>query len=431
MRTNWQNRYGNNFWLRLDNAAKIYPAIRDNELTSVFRIAATLKHPVRIKPFIETIAAMERRFPYYKVRLKAGFFWYYLEESDQLIPVEPDMDIPCRSFRSKELMFRVLIKKNRVSVEFSHILTDGTGGLNFLRKLLSTYFEKCGIINISHMDEVLPEQMDQEECEDSYNRYFQKIDTSHIRINNAFHIPFSLNKLPRFEVLLAVLPTNSILNKAREYNVSLTEYLTAVYLFALQKVYEDQSIVRKRIARKTIRIEVPVNLRKLYPSKTMRNFSLYVLPGIDMRLGSYSFEEIIKIVYHQMQLETDKKLINKMISRNVSGERNAVVRSLPLFIKSFFLSRLYAIGTKQYSGVVTNLGKIAFSPQVNEQIDQMIFIAPPPNKVLRVNCAVAGFGNRLVLSFGNITTSRALEKHFLKFLTGQNIPVKISTHESL
>ncbi len=109
MRTNRQNRYGDNFWLRLDNAAKIYPAIRDNELTSVFRIAATLKHPVRIKPFIEAIAALERRFPYYKVRLKAGFFWYYLEESDLPIHIEPDIKLrkvkidkrhqpPCPSF---------------------------------------------------------------------------------------------------------------------------------------------------------------------------------------------------------------------------------------------------------------------------------------------------------------------------------------------
>jgi len=51
----------------------------------------------------------------------------------------------------------------------------------------------------------------------------------------------------------------------------------------------------------------------------MRNFSLFVTPEIDFRLGKYSFEEILKIVYHKMQVETDEKLINKIISRNVGS----------------------------------------------------------------------------------------------------------------
>ena len=37
------------FWLRLDNAAKIYPAIRDRELTAVFRISVQLKERIKVK----------------------------------------------------------------------------------------------------------------------------------------------------------------------------------------------------------------------------------------------------------------------------------------------------------------------------------------------------------------------------------------------
>jgi NRPS condensation-like uncharacterized protein len=144
-----------------------------------------------------------------------------------------------------------------------------------------------------------------------------------------------------------------------------------------------------------------------------------------MRLGGYSFEEIVKTVYHQMQLETDKKLIAKMISRNVSGEKNSIVRGLPLFIKSFFLSKLYAWGTKQYSGVVTNLGKIDLGADINKHIQKFIFIPPPPNKILKVNCGVVGFDGKLVITFGNITRSRNLERHFFTFLTSHQIPVKL------
>lgn len=144
-----------------------------------------------------------------------------------------------------------------------------------------------------------------------------------------------------------------------------------------------------------------------------------------MRLGHYSFEEIIKVVYHQMQLETDKKLISKMISRNVSGEKNKFVRDLPLFIKSFFLSKLYSQGTGQYSGVVTNLGKIDFGPEINDRISKFIFIPPPPNKILKVNSGVVGFNDKLVISFGNITRSNELERQFFTFLVSQGIPVKL------
>lgn len=226
-------------------------------------------------------------------------------------------------------------------------------------------------------------------------------------------------------MLTAIIPIVAILKKAREYEVSLTEYLVGVYLYALQKVYDQLPAFKKRTSKKILRIEVPVNLRKVFPSPTMRNFSLYVLPGIDLRLGQYSFEEIIKTVYHQMQLETDQKLIGKMISRNVSGEKNSFVRGMPLFIKSLILAKLYAQGTEQYSGVVTNLGKIDLGPEINNLIHKFQFIPPPPNKILKVNCGVAGFGDTLVISFGNITISKELERQFLTFLTSEGIPVKI------
>lgn len=414
------------FWLRLDNAAKIYPAIKDKELTSVFRVGVELKERVKARQFLEAIQAIEARFPYYKVKLKAGFFWYYLEPQHLPVAVEPDVEQPCRAFEKRELMFRVLVKNNKISVEFSHILTDGTGAFEYLKTLLVTYCEKCGLQVPAEVTIFDPDEAPaKEEYEDAYNRYFKKINARPLKIPHAFHVPFRLKNVPRFDVLTAIIPIAEIIKRAREYKVSLTEYLTAVYLYALQGVYDQLSDFRKRTSNKILRIEVPINLRKMFPSATMRNFSLYVIPGIDLRLGNFTFEEIIKTVYHQMQLETDKKLIRKMISRNVSGERNSFIRRVPLFIKSFILAKLYSSGTKQYSGVVTNLGKIDLSPDMNALIDKFTFIPPPPSKILKVNCAAVGFNDKLVLSFGNITKSKELERLFLTFLTKQGIPVKI------
>lgn len=424
------NDVGKDFWLRLDNAAKIYPAVRSNELTSVIRISVELKERIKAKQFREAINAIENRFPYYQVKLRAGFFWYYLEYTDLPVQVVADRGIPCRAFGNDELMYRILVRENKVSVEFSHILTDGTGAFEFLKTLLFTYFTKCGYGIPDDTHWYRPgETPHQEEYEDAFKRYFEKTDAPSLRTPKAFHVPFSLRSRPRFDVLLGIIPISEIIKKAKEHEVSLTEYLTAVYLFALEKVHGDLSERAKRRSNKIVRIEIPVNLRKMYTTKTMRNFSLYVMPEIDMRLGWYTFEELVKVVHHQMQLETDKKLISKMIARHVGGEKNPIVRGVPLFLKSLVLSKLYTLGTSKYSGVITNLGKIDFTPEINNLIKRVIFVPPPANNVLKINCGVAGFGQKLVLSFGNITKSKEVERHFFRFLTGQGVPVKIEKYQ--
>ena len=130
-----------------------------------------------------------------------------------------------------------------------------------------------------------------------------------------------------------------------------------------------------------------------------------------------------------MQLETDKKLINKIIARNVGAERNLLLKSTPLFIKSLILYLTYSIaGTSLYSGVITNLGKVSLGEQADRHIEHFVFIPPPPNKALRVNCGVLGFADSLLMSFGNITQSKELEREFFRFLVKNGIDVKMISY---
>ncbi len=421
------------FWLPLDNAAKIYPAIQSKELTSVFRISVELKERIKIGNLLKAIHSIEERFPYYKVRLKKGFFWYYLEYLILPISLEVENHKPCREFNKRDknrLMFRILAIEKRISVEFSHILTDGAGAFEFFKSLLILYFKQEGApvsegFNYIHPDSIISE----EEYEDSYNKYFKENIPSELKQPNAFHLPFPLNSIPRFDVLIAILPLNEIKKKAEEKGVNITVYLIALYLFVLQDIYENLNAYNRYKKNKRLRIQVPVNLRNIYPSRTMRNFSLFVMPEIDLRLGHYTFEEIIKTVYHRMQLETDEKLINKIIARNVGSEKKLFVRGIPLFIKSMILYfKYYSLGASQYSGVLTNMGKVKFPPEVSKSIEYFVVTPPPPNKILKINCGVIGFNDKLVLSFGNITKSKEFEKKFLKFLVQQGIKVKLTKY---
>src|SRR4030042_4019563 len=134
-------------WLKLDNAAKLFPAIISDDLTSVFRITASLKETVRYSAIREAVAITSKRFPYFSVSLGSGIFWHFLEFNDQLPRIQADEEIPCTAFaikRKNEPLYRIVIRGNRISVEFTHILTDGGGGLEYLKSLLYTYLTLAG-----------------------------------------------------------------------------------------------------------------------------------------------------------------------------------------------------------------------------------------------------------------------------------------------
>ncbi|MGM0622297.1 MAG: hypothetical protein ACQETJ_14685, partial [Bacteroidota bacterium] len=418
------------FWFALDNAAKIYPAIINENVTAVFRVTAILKHPVKIKPFRKAVLQAEKRYPYFKVQLREGFFWYYLEHLPKHIPVEPDEQPMCRKFSKGSLLIRIPVKSNSISVECSHILTDGTGAFEFFKTILIQYSAECGAeIPAEYQVSDQVDRISEEEYEDAYNRYFKAEIPPMVKRSKAFHLPYSLKSSPRFTVLRAIVSLEQIKEIAHKKEVSITVYLTSVYLFILQEIYEELNGFSKHKKRKKLRVQVPVNLRNIFPSKTRRNFSLFVMPEIDLRLGHYAFDEIVKSVYHQTKLETDEKLINKNISRNVGGERKLFVRGIPLFLKGLILRmKYYSLGTSQYSGVLTNLGKIDLPDETAGLIDYFIMTPPPPNKMLKISCGVAGFGNKLMLSFGNITHSQEFEEKFLRFLRDQNISVELKTN---
>jgi hypothetical protein len=68
-----------NPWYRLDNIGKLYPGIISPRITSLFRIQVLLKTPVHVSCLASALEKVIARFPYYRVQLKAGFFWYYFK----------------------------------------------------------------------------------------------------------------------------------------------------------------------------------------------------------------------------------------------------------------------------------------------------------------------------------------------------------------
>jgi len=78
----------NKDWLKLDNAAKIYPATSSRKSPAQFRLAVTLNSPVKLKILQQAWERMLKRCPYFQVYLRRGFFWYYLQRHQDIPPIE-------------------------------------------------------------------------------------------------------------------------------------------------------------------------------------------------------------------------------------------------------------------------------------------------------------------------------------------------------
>ena len=78
------------YWLRLDNAAKMFPAKVSAEDTCVFRVYAILRDEVKPETLQQSVLDLKKRFPTMYVRLRDGFFWHYYEPNDRDLKVRPE-----------------------------------------------------------------------------------------------------------------------------------------------------------------------------------------------------------------------------------------------------------------------------------------------------------------------------------------------------
>jgi NRPS condensation-like uncharacterized protein len=423
-----QNIY---FWFPLDNLAKIFPSNRSSRLTTLFRMTAIMAAPVKISLLQNAFNHLLNRCPYFKVQLKAGFFWYYFQSNPIAPKIMADSKYPCMNMPFKKegvLPLRVRAFKNRIAVEFSHILTDGSGALSFLKALAAEYLRLSGV-DITDWNDLIKvsDNPDEKEGEDSFRKYYQKNIPSPNKLSEAFHIPFKFIDKNKYYITTGIMSACNIIKKAKEKNVSLTEFLVALYFDAIQDLYFLHRV--KKNNRNPIRISIPVNLRQMYHSKTMRNFFLLVSPEIDPRLGRFSFDEILQKIYHFMRIEFNEKYINQQIKRNVGGEVHPLIRSLPLFIKNIGLAYIYNfIGDNQYTTNFSNLGRVMM-PECLSNYIKGFEMYPPPNPKYKISCTVISFKDRLSITFGRLIEGTDIERFFFTKIIKLGIPVKIESNK--
>ena len=419
-------------WMKLDNAAKIYPAARRNNWTNLFRMSVTLKEEIDVPVLKKALDVTVRRFPSIAVKLRPGAFWYYLEQISAPPEIMAEKCYPLTYMGNAELSkcaFRVIAYQNRIAVEIFHSLTDGTWGLIFLKSLVAEYLlQKYGEhIPAEHGVLGRLEDPSVEELEDSFQKYSAPSAASR-KENTAWHLSGTAEPGGKLHLTCFTADSETIVQKAKEHNVTVTAFLTAVMMQALQTLQQEKVPSQRR--RKPIKVLIPVNLRNLFPSKSLRNFALYTTPELLPHLGEYSFDEICTIIKHHMGSDITPKQMSMKIAANVNSERLFIVRIMPLFIKNIIMKMIFdAVGESKSCLCLSNLGAVKLPEEMLPYIDRMDFILGPQASA-PYNCGVLTLGDTTYINFIRNIKEASLESHFYRALRELGIDVEVQSNRT-
>ncbi|RYG72963.1 alcohol acetyltransferase [Lentibacillus lipolyticus] len=340
--------------------------------------------------------------------------------------VEKERYHPCISLSIKQrgsFPYRVYYYQNRIALELSHSLTDGTGGLRFLRELVRQYLHLKESIPIKQ--ETVSEEQLLAETENAFRKYYQKdIPAPKMRLGNVFKLPLPLDQKGYYHIVTGIIHVSAVKEKARAYHASVNIFLTAVYIESLLKIQESTSIRKRPIV-----INVPVNMRAFFESNTMRNFFVSITPAIDARLGDYTFEEIIQ----ELKIEFDRlltpKKLRQYIKQSVRGEKSLALRLLPLPLKDMVAPSIYSFfGEGQYTSGLSNLGVVRMPEEMEDYVERVEGY-PPPSIGNKVKAMITSYKDCMFISFGNLTQDRILERTFFRRIRQLGIDVTIETND--
>lgn len=342
----------------IDHSAKFYPIMSTKKAQSLFRIYAIMYETVDKDKLQIALNDVLPRFEAYKVRLKKGYAWHFFEYNDA----------PCKVFAEETLLkpinpddtngywFRVSALGNKIVLEIFHALADGNGALAFLKSIVKRYRELLGVEVDDEGTIDWQSQPHQEETEDSFEKNYKPISLGQMNLKAlAGKVPHRIKgtlSKDGYEVSEGVADSADILKKAKEIGVSFTAYIAGVLAFSIEKTCKNKV---------PIAVMIPVNLRALYPSKTMRNFVTFV--RVIFAPSSFESVEACAIeAQRQIKVLTAKDKLDAFISTTVKAQRNWILKIVPLFLKTAILRLGRLFMRSRQTIIFSNLGNVV-SPQ--------------------------------------------------------------------
>ena len=409
-----------NNWYKVDNVAKVFLATVSARDTRSLRVSCTLKEDIDPELLKKAVLLSIQDRPQMQVRIHRGLFWHYMEDTSKLPEVyeERERVCPLLYIPGKDMLhYQVTYFGSRINLDMFHVLSDGTGALEFLNIIVLHYLK---LKYPGRLEDVTIHSGASagDLSQDSFRQFFENKNFSSIAQKRAYHpsgLKLPYDQLQFFEIHI---PSSPLLQKAKELKVSLTSYIGAVWMLAIL----DDMPSRKR--KQPITVTLPVNLRNYYPSQTSRNF----FNNVNI---SHVFEEDISV--EDLAKEFDASLKAQLNESNIKNQMNNFetmeyvmpVRTVPLFIKQIVVRHFTKESEKNASMVLSNMGVQKPPAQVGELISNYSVFCSSNN----LFATMSSFDGELTLGVTSPYMNNSIIKSFVRYFSQQDVGIRMYATE--
>lgn len=419
-------------WRKLDNSAKIFPIDSDKNFSAVYRMSVLLTEDINPKIVKDAVNKTLESFTSFKVCLKRGFFWYYLEENTKEIIIDEEKNYPCKYIdknTNNGYLFKVTYYKNKINVDTFHSLTDGSSSIEFIKAIAYNY------IDLAHPDETknIPEmevkqniEVNDKNTEDSYMKNYQKSLKSPKGGKRAYILHGRRIPLYGVNVTHGFINLKQIIKRCRKLKVTVTQYFTAVLIYAIYQEYLEK--YKNRKLKKPIKICIPVNLKKYFESTTITNFFSYISINASAKeLDLLDFNKVLEFVHDDFKKKLDKTEIARTMMKNIKLGNNIGVKLIPLFLKRPIVKISYIEIRKYSTTTLSNIGKVNVLPEYQKYIDNFLFLIAP-DRGEKIKCSTMSYKDNIIFTITSILKNDGVEKKFFEYLEKENTTVQIETN---
>lgn len=356
-------------WYKLDNVAKVFLATHNKRDTRSIRVSCILNEMVDPKALQEALDATVLIRPQFQVRIRRGFFWHYLERTDERPVVSSEEQRPCPILYGPNykgvLHYKVTYYKNRINIDMFHAIGDGTGALKLLYLLVLEYLK---IMHPGELDDVSVSARvtNDDRFQNSYSHFYDNSDgpvpkTILNKKKKAYHIQsrkLGYDQLQFFEIHMEA---DKLIAASKNIGVSITSYLGANLMMAIS------AGMPFTYRKKPVTISMPVNLRNYYPSETFRNFfnSVDVTHVFD---GTETVESLAHEFNDSLREMISEDNIKKQMNRYQSIEKLFLTRMVPLAIKQPVVRMFAKKDAKTVTAVLSNLGPVKLPEKMQKYV---------------------------------------------------------------
>lgn len=410
-------------WMKLDTASIMFSSLSSKKWGRTFRTAVILKEDVKPELVIKAAQDIMPKFPSMHTCVKKGFFWNYQECTSLLPEIREEFStqlLPITLRNDGRPDFRIVYYKKRLGIECAHYLADGLGADAYFTALLERYVELKNNPDAPYK----PCNFNLKEISNAFNDYYQKGGCTEVEEEFQAHQIEGTIEKGFLQLIFAMMNVDELHAKAKEKELTITEYLAAALILGTIR-HASKPLTKPVI------IAIPVNLRRFFPSETVRNFTIqsridFFPEGKD----DWSFDDICIKVKGQLNKRLTKPELQKILNSFGSLANNGVIKFVPNFIKLPVVRMRQKKSHGNNTTILTNVGSRVLSETLKGEILRSDGVNGDTSGYgLISTCSAQSCNGIFNLCFSTCSHDVSWAKECVRVITEQGIRVRIeSTH---